>query len=81
MELASTDGLPVQHVRTTDLSRVRAAYLCGQTDGPVLGQTDLYLLKPTLQIHPILARDPSVFSLQFDLSTGAFYRLYRSAPS
>ncbi|KZV68105.1 hypothetical protein PENSPDRAFT_653548 [Peniophora sp. CONT] len=48
-------------------------WTAGPTYGPVLGQTDLYLLKPALQIHPILARHesaPGGFSLQFDLSTG-----------
>ncbi|KAF8638791.1 hypothetical protein AX17_001850 [Amanita inopinata Kibby_2008] len=38
-------------------------------DGPVLSQTDLYLLKPVLEIHPILANQHQ-FHLSFNLITG-----------
>lgn len=38
-------------------------------DGPVISQTDLYLLKPNLQIHPILTKSHS-FILIFNLLTG-----------
>ena len=40
-------------------------------DGPVISQSDLYLLKPNLQIHPILTKSHS-FILIFNLLTGAF---------
>lgn len=43
-------------------------------DGPVLSQTDLYLLKPTLQINPILTKSNPAFNLIFDLATGVFHR-------
>jgi len=39
-------------------------------DGPVITQTDLYLLKPNLQIHPILTKSHG-FILIFNLLTGA----------
>jgi hypothetical protein len=39
-------------------------------DGPVISQTDLYLLKPNLQIHPILTKSHR-FILIFNLLTGA----------
>lgn len=39
-------------------------------DGPVISQTDLYLLKPNLQIHPILTKSHN-FILIFNLLTGA----------
>ena len=39
-------------------------------DGPVITQTDLYLLKPNLQIHPILTKSHR-FILIFNLLTGA----------
>ena len=39
-------------------------------DGPVISQSDLYLLKPNLQIHPILTKSHS-FILIFNLLTGA----------
>lgn len=41
-----------------------------QIDGPVLTQTDLYLLNPELEVNPILAGTSSTFQLQFNLSTG-----------
>ncbi len=44
--------------------------LNGAADGPVISQTDLYLLKPNLQIHPILTKSHS-FVLIFNLLTGA----------
>lgn len=41
------------------------------TDGPVLSQTDLYLLRDIqLEIHPVLANIDEGFQLNFDLSTG-----------
>ena len=44
--------------------------LNGAADGPVISQTDLYLLKPNLQIHPILTKSHN-FILIFNLLTGA----------
>ncbi|KAM6500984.1 hypothetical protein JOM56_003998 [Amanita muscaria] len=41
----------------------------GASYGPILSQTDLYLLKPDLEIHPILANQHS-FHLSFNLVTG-----------
>jgi hypothetical protein len=41
----------------------------GSSYGPVLTQTDLYLLKPNLQIHPILTKSHN-FILIFNLLTG-----------
>ncbi|KAK2460691.1 hypothetical protein APHAL10511_007161 [Amanita phalloides] len=41
----------------------------GSSYGPVLSQTDLYLLKPDLEIHPILANQHN-FHLSFNLVTG-----------
>jgi hypothetical protein len=46
------------------------AALNGAADGPVISQTDLYLLKPNLQIHPILTKSHN-FILIFNLLTGA----------
>ena len=41
------------------------------TDGPVLSQTDLYLLSPLqIQIHPIFTNSQKSFHLNFNLSTG-----------
>jgi len=45
----------------------------GSSYGPVLSQTDLYLLKPELEIHPILANQHTnqhTFHLSFNLVTG-----------
>ncbi|KAI0085965.1 hypothetical protein BDY19DRAFT_895853 [Irpex rosettiformis] len=42
----------------------------GSSYGPVLSQTDLYLLNPTLEINPILAGTSSAFQLQFNIATG-----------
>lgn len=39
-------------------------------DGPVLSQTDLYLLNTELDINPILTATSGSFQLQFNLSTG-----------
>jgi hypothetical protein len=47
------------------------ATLNSPVDGPVISQTDLYLLKPNLQIHPILTKSHS-FILIFNLLTGAY---------
>jgi hypothetical protein len=41
------------------------------TDGPVLSQTDLYLLNTELEIHPILANKHGSFHLVFNLVTGS----------
>lgn len=48
------------------------------TDGPVITQTDLYLLKPNLQIHPILTKSHN-FILIFNLLTGAYLILLSHA--
>ncbi|KAI0314384.1 hypothetical protein OF83DRAFT_1063934, partial [Amylostereum chailletii] len=40
------------------------------TDGPVLSQTDLFLLKPTLILNPVLTKS-SPYNLVFDIATGA----------
>ncbi|KAI0689825.1 hypothetical protein BC835DRAFT_1367198 [Cytidiella melzeri] len=42
----------------------------GSSYGPVLAQTDLYLLNPELEINPILAGTSAAFQLQFNLATG-----------
>lgn len=42
----------------------------GASYGPVLTQTDLYLLKPELEIHPILQQKYAKFHLLFNISTG-----------
>ncbi|KAF8913409.1 hypothetical protein CPB85DRAFT_1299718 [Mucidula mucida] len=42
----------------------------GNSYGPVLSQTDLYLLNPTLDIHPILQGKHVKFTLLFNLSNG-----------
>jgi len=39
-------------------------------DGPVLTQTDLYLLKPELELHPILQQKHPTFHLLLNISTG-----------
>ena len=42
------------------------------TDGPVLTQTDLYLLNTDLQVNPIIAHNGATnFHLVFNLATGA----------
>lgn len=43
-----------------------------QTDGPVLSQTDLYLLNTDLEINPILTNSNAGFQLLFNLNTGAY---------
>ena len=46
-------------------------------DGPVLTQTDLYLLGTELQINPILQHEGDTdFHLVFNLSTGALPSVY-----
>ena len=40
------------------------------SDGPVLSQTDLYLLNTELQLHPILQGTDGSFHLIFNLVTG-----------
>jgi len=42
----------------------------GSSYGPVLSQTELYLLKPALQIHPILTASNAAFHLIFNLASG-----------
>jgi hypothetical protein len=39
-------------------------------DGPVLSQTDLYLLNTELELHPIMANTHGNFHLVFSLITG-----------
>jgi hypothetical protein len=47
------------------------------TDGPVLTQTDLYLLDTPLQVNPIIAHDGgSNFHLVFNLASGPFYAAF-----
>lgn len=40
------------------------------TDGPVLSQTDLYLLNTELEVNPILEGKVPKYQLQFHLVTG-----------
>ncbi|KAF5349645.1 hypothetical protein D9756_008987 [Leucocoprinus leucothites] len=42
----------------------------GTSYGPVLTQTDLYLLNPDLEIHPILQQKFGAFRLVLNISTG-----------
>jgi len=42
----------------------------GSSYGPVLSQTDLYLLNPELEIHPIFAQKNPSYHLMLDLCTG-----------
>lgn len=42
----------------------------GSSYGPVLSQTDLYLLNPELEINPILTNSNPGFQLLFNLNTG-----------
>lgn len=42
----------------------------GASYGPVLSQTDLYLLNVDLELHPILADTSDSFQFMFNLSTG-----------
>lgn len=41
-----------------------------RTDGPVLSQTDLYLLNTELDVNPILEGKVPNYQLQFHLVTG-----------
>lgn len=41
-----------------------------RVDGPVLSQTDLYLLNPHLEVNPILQLQNPKFVLSFNLATG-----------
>lgn len=41
-------------------------------DGPVLSQTDLYLLAPKLELHPILTHSLKSFHLVFNLANGMY---------
>ncbi|KXN91950.1 hypothetical protein AN958_11012 [Leucoagaricus sp. SymC.cos] len=43
----------------------------GISYGPVLSQTDLYLLNPELEIHPILQQKHATFRLVLNMSTGS----------
>ncbi|KAJ3994681.1 hypothetical protein F5050DRAFT_1772406 [Lentinula boryana] len=45
-------------------------WAAGSAYGPVLSQTDLYLLKTDLQLNPILAGADGGFHLLFNLATG-----------
>ncbi|KAF9464579.1 hypothetical protein BDZ94DRAFT_476380 [Collybia nuda] len=45
-------------------------WAAGASYGPVLSQTDLYLLNPELEINPILANSHGSFHLVFNLATG-----------
>ncbi|KAI0344989.1 hypothetical protein BDW22DRAFT_1325595 [Trametopsis cervina] len=45
-------------------------WAAGASYGPVLSQTDLYLLNIELELNPVLAGTSSAFQLQFNLSTG-----------
>ena len=54
------------------LLRTFLQLLYGTTDGPVLSQTDLYLLQTELLINPVLAGQ-SQFNLLFNLLTGGFH--------
>ncbi|KAI0062070.1 hypothetical protein BV25DRAFT_1825933 [Artomyces pyxidatus] len=46
-------------------------WAAGSSYGPILSQTDLYLLKPVLELHPILTKQPQAgFILIFNLLTG-----------
>ncbi|KAJ3740484.1 hypothetical protein DFH05DRAFT_1559674 [Lentinula detonsa] len=45
-------------------------WAAGSAYGPVLSQTDLYLLQTDLQLNPILAGTNGDFHLLFDLATG-----------
>lgn len=49
---------------------VRGDFKAIQTDGPVLSQTDLYLLQTELELNPILAQGKVTNQLQFHLVTG-----------
>ncbi|KAG9318098.1 hypothetical protein JVU11DRAFT_165 [Chiua virens] len=46
-------------------------WAAGASYGPVLSQTDLYLLNTELQLHPILQGTDASFHLIFNLVTGA----------
>lgn len=39
-------------------------------DGPVLSQTDLYLLNPKVELHPIMTHSAKNFHLNFNLASG-----------
>ncbi|KAH9857492.1 hypothetical protein C2E23DRAFT_865325 [Lenzites betulinus] len=45
-------------------------WAAGSSYGPVLSQTDLYLLNTELELHPILANESGSFQLIFNLSNG-----------
>jgi len=52
------------------MDRVVSKWAAGASYGPVLSQTDLYLLNTELEIHPILANKHASFHLVFNLVTG-----------
>ncbi|KAF9268290.1 hypothetical protein L218DRAFT_977577 [Marasmius fiardii PR-910] len=52
----------------------------GAQYGPVLSQTDLYLLKAELELNPILTNSAANFNLVFDLSTGRTSGINPAAP-
>ena len=41
-----------------------------ETDGPIMSQTDLYLLNPKLEVHPVLTHSLKSFQLVFNLASG-----------
>ena len=47
-------------------------------DGPVLSQTDLYLLNTELELNPILAGTHGSFHLLFNVATGSIPFLHHS---
>ncbi|KAI0078976.1 hypothetical protein K474DRAFT_1738810 [Panus rudis PR-1116 ss-1] len=52
-------------------------WAAGNSYGPVLSQTDLYLLKDVqLKIHPILLNQDDSFQISFNMSTGRSYTSY-----
>lgn len=68
------DGRLGPHVRSESRPEVIQANeqsKCIRSDGPVLSQTDLYLLQPELQLNPIMTMSHPGFHLVFNLQTGA----------
>ena len=47
-------------------------YLIYVQDGPILQRTELYLLAPRLELHPILTMSFKGFHLNFNLASGAY---------
>ena len=59
----SVQGLPIDIINASPLRT------CPK-DVPVLSQTDLFLLHPKLELHPILTHSLKSFHLVFDLVEG-----------